>query len=124
MAYLTDYKRAVGKGSAGTGTDHFWSMTVSSVALLVLVPLFVFTFGSVWGEDYATVTAYFARPFPALIAALTFAVGFMHFKNGVRVLIEDYVHGLSRKVLIIAMTCLSYAAAAAAIFAIARLSLA
>jgi succinate dehydrogenase / fumarate reductase membrane anchor subunit len=47
----------------------------------------------------------------------------LHFRNGVIVLIEDYVQGLARKVWIIIMTCVSYAAIAAAVFAIARLAL-
>lgn len=123
MAFLTDRKRAVGMGSAKEGTSHFWSMTISSVALLVLIPIFVFTFGPMLGEPHDVVAAYFARPFPAIVAALTIAVGFMHFKGGVQVLIEDYVHGLARKVLIIAMICVSYAAAATGLFAIARLAL-
>jgi len=55
MAFLTDRKRAVGLGAAKTGTEHLWAMTVSSVALLILVPLFVFTFGAVLGSDYETV---------------------------------------------------------------------
>ena len=123
MSYLTARKRAEGLGSAKDGTDHFWRMTVSSVALAILTPLFVFTFGPVLGSPHEAVVAYYARPFPALIAALFFAVGFMHFKNGVRVLIEDYAGGFAREAWIIAMTCLSYAAAAVALFAVARLAL-
>ena len=123
MAFLTARKQALGLGSAKEGTHHFWQMKVSSVALLILVPLFLFTFGPMLGKPYAEVTAYFARPFPALIAALTIVVGFMHFKNGVQVAIEDYTHGITRKVLIIAAVCLSYAAAATGVFAIARLAL-
>lgn len=123
MAYLTARKRALGLGSAKEGTHHFWDMKVSSAALLLLVPLFVFTFGPMLGAPHAEVIAYFARPFPALVAALTIVVGFMHFKSGVQVLIEDYVHGLARKVLIIAMICLSYGAAATGVFAIARIAL-
>ena len=75
------------------------------------------------GAPYAEVAAYYARPFPAVVAALTFVVGFMHFKNGAQVLIEDYSDGLTRKVLIAAVVCLSYAAAAAALFALVRLAL-
>ena len=123
MAFLTDRKRATGMGSAKSGTHHFWSMKVISVALLFLVPMFIFTFGGILGSSYAEVTAYFARPFPAIVTALTILVGFKHFNDGVQVLIEDYVHGLMQKVLIILLTCLSYGAAAVGIFAIAKLAL-
>ena len=123
MAYMTDLKRAVGLGSARQGTEHHWSMTKSSVALLILVPLFVFTFGPMLGQPHDAVTAYFAKPFPAIVAALTIVVGFMHFKNGAHALIEDYVQGLARKITIILTICLSYAAAATGLFAIARLAL-
>ena len=123
MRYLTDRKRANGMGSAKSGTAHFWAMKFSSVALLILIPLFVFTFGTIVGEDYATVTAYFAHPFPALIAALTLIVGFEHFQSGAQVLIEDYVHGLAQKITIILIKCISYGLMAMGLFAIAKLAL-
>lgn len=123
MRYLTDRKRAVGLGAAKTGVHHFWAMKVQSVALLILIPLFVFTFGPMLGEPHEAVTAYFARPFPAIVAALTLVVGFKHFASGCQVLIEDYVHGLAQKVTIILVTCLSYGAMATGLFAIARLAL-
>lgn len=122
MRYLTDRKRATGMGSAKSGTEHFWQMKVSSVALLLLVPLFVFTFGRVLGSSYEEVIAYYSRPFPAIVAGLTIVVGFKHFKDGAQVLIEDYVHGLMQKVLIIGVICLSYAAAATGLFAIAKIA--
>jgi succinate dehydrogenase / fumarate reductase membrane anchor subunit len=123
MAFLTDRKRAMGLGSAKSGTAHHWSMTISSVALLILLPLFVFTFGAVLGGSYEEILAYYGRPFPAIVAALTILVSFKHFNDGVQTLLEDYVHGLSQKVAIIVMTCISYGAAAVGIFAIARLAL-
>ena len=123
MRYLTDRKRATGMGSAKSGTAHFWAMKVSSIALLILIPLFVFTFGTIVGEDYATVTAYFAHPFPALIAALTLIVGFEHFQSGAQVLIEDYVHGLAQKITIILIKCISYGLMAMGLLAIAKLAL-
>ena len=123
MRYLTGRKRATGMGSAKSGTAHFWAMKVSSVALLILIPLFVFAFGTIVGEDYATVTAYFAHPFPALIAALTLIVGFEHFQSGAQVLIEDYVHGFAQKITIILIKCISYGLMAMGLFAIAKLAL-
>ncbi len=123
MSFLTPYKRAMGLGSARRGAESHWSMTLSSAGLLVLVPLFVFTFGPMLGRPHEEVMAYYGRPLPAIIAGLTIFVGFMHFKNGVRVMIEDYVHGLAREVAIVVMTCVSYGAAATGIFAIARIAL-
>lgn len=123
MRYLTDRKRATGMGAAKTGTAHFWAMKVSSFGLLVLIPLFIFTFGPILGSDYGDVTAYFARPWPALVAALTIVVTMVHFKDGVQVLIEDYVHGTAQKVSILVMICISYGLAAMGVFAIAKLAL-
>ena len=123
MSYLTDRKRASGLGSAKSGTAHHWSMMVSSVALLILIPFFVFTFGSALGGSYEEILAYYARPFPAIIAVLTLVVGFKHFNDGVQTLLEDYVQGISQKIAIILMTCLSYGAAAVGVFAIAKIAL-
>ena len=65
-----------------------------------------------------------ARPFPAIVAALTLVVGFKHFAEGAQVMIEDYVHGTTEKVLIILTTCLSYGASLRPVlFAIARMAL-
>ena len=49
---------------------------------------------------------------------ISFALG-----SGFRTLVEDYVHGLWEKILIIGMTCLCWGASAVAVFAIARLAL-
>ena len=123
MAYLTDRKRVSGLGSARSGTTHHWHQTLLSAALVVLVPLFVFTFGAVLGAPWEEVVAYYARPFPALVAVLTLTVGWVHFAKGVQVLLEDYVRGFPRKAGIVATTCLSYAAAIACVYALARLAL-
>jgi|SRR6056297_2612527 len=123
MRYLTDRKRAEGLGSANSGVHHFWAMKLTSVGLLFLIPVFIFMFGSMLGRPHAEVVAYFARPFPALVAALTMIVGFKHFRDGVQVLLEDYVHGTARTVWIILLTCVSYGAMAAGLFAIAKIAL-
>jgi len=123
MAFLTDRKRAAGMGSAKSGTQHHWQMMVTSVGLLILLPLFIFTFGSALGRPYEEVVAYYSKPIPAGIAVLTLLVGFFHFAKGVQTLIEDYVHGHARKILIIAMICLSYGAAGLGVFALIRIAL-
>jgi len=123
MAFLTDRKRVAGLGSARAGTGHFWATTVTSVALLILTPLFLLTFAPLLGAPHEAVIARLSRPLPALIAAAMLVVGFHHFKLGVTVLIEDYVRGLNRKILIVAMTIASYGLAAAGLVALAQIAL-
>ncbi len=122
MAFQTDRKRATGLGSAKTGTAHHWSMTVTACLLLVLVPLFIFTYGPMLGAPRAEVVEFYAQPFPAIVAALTIIIGMLHFKNGVQILIEDYVHGLMRKILIIVMIGVSYGIMATGLFALAKIA--
>ncbi len=64
MHYLTARKRAEGLGSAKSGTEHFWHMQMSSVALAFLVPLFIFTFGRILGGTHAEVRGLFRAALP------------------------------------------------------------
>ncbi len=123
LAFSTDRKRAVGLGAAHTGTAHHIGMHVTSVALVILVPLFLATFGRILGEPWPVVAAYYARPFPAIVAGLTLIVGLRHFHKGAQVLVEDYWSGITRQALIMAVIVLTYGAMATGLFAIARLAL-
>lgn len=123
MAFLTDRKRAVHHGASGTGTAHFWHQTISAVGLAILIPIFIFQFGSILGSSYEEVLAYYQHPFPAIVAGMTITVSMIHFRHGMQVVIEDYSSGLQRKLLIIAFTCIAYAVAASGLFALARIAL-
>lgn len=123
MRYLTDRKRAVGRGASGTGTEHHWSMTVSSVGLALLVPTFLFFVGSAIGGTRAEVLEMFSRPFPAILTALVLVVGMNHFRKGAQMMIEDYWRGITRKILVIGAIILSYGTVAAGLFALAKIAL-
>ena len=117
MQYLTDRKRAQGLGSGRTGTQFHKRMLVTSMALVVLVPLFVFSFGVGFGGSFEDVQAFFSRPFPAIITALMLVVGVIHFNGEVQEAIEDYVHGTTGKLLAVAVTAFSYVLIAAGLVA-------
>jgi succinate dehydrogenase / fumarate reductase membrane anchor subunit len=123
MAFMTDRKRVIGLGSAKSGTDHFWKTTVTAVALLIITPMFLFSFGPLLGEPYADVQAALARPFPAVSAALMLIVGFYHFRLGIQIVIEDYMQGLARKVAIIVSACISYGLMAFGLVSLAQIAL-
>lgn len=123
MRYLTDRKRAEGRGAAHAGTEHHWSMTVSSVALAFLVPTWLYVFGRALGGSRAEVLETFAHPFPAILTALVLVVGMRHFAKGATTMIEDYLRGSARKAAVIGVLCLSGAIAATGLFALARIAL-
>lgn len=123
MRYLTARKRAIGKGSAHTGTAHHWSMTMSAVALAFMVPTWVYIFGHALGQDYETVRATFAHPFAAILTALILVIGMRHFAMGATMMIEDYTHGSTRKMLIMFVVSLSTVIAATGLYALVRIAL-
>ena len=123
MNYITDRKRATGLGSAHSGAHHHWLVIVSSVALLVLVPLFVFTFGRMYGSSFDEMRLYMARPWPAVVTGLTVVLAMYHFAIGARSTVEDYLGGFTRKAVLIGLNLLCIAIAAYALFALARLAL-
>jgi len=123
MRYLTDRKRAMGKGAAHTGTEHHWSMQVSAVALAVLLPVWVFIFGRALGQGHEAVLATFARPFPAIVTGLVLFVSMRHFAKGAQMMIEDYARGTAKKALVIGAISLSYAVMATGFYALVRIAL-
>jgi succinate dehydrogenase / fumarate reductase membrane anchor subunit len=123
MRYLTDRKRAEGKGAAHTGTHHHWYMQVSAVGLAFMVPTFIYIFGKALGQGHEAVLATFARPFPAILSALVLFVGMRHFAKGAQMMIEDYAHGSAKKLLVIAAISISYAVTAVGLFALAKIAL-
>lgn len=123
MAYVTDRKRVSGLGSAKGGTAQHWTMTVTSVALLILTPFFLYIVGSSLGAEHAEVIAKLGRPVPALIVAAYLVVGAHHLRFGMQTLIEDYLHGMQKKVAIIATTIISYGIAAGGVVALMQIAL-
>ncbi|MBO9396503.1 succinate dehydrogenase, hydrophobic membrane anchor protein [Shimia sp. R9_2] len=123
MNFLTDRKRAQGTGASGKGTEHHWHMMINSSLLVVLVPLFVLTFGFGLGGTHEEVLAYFGKPFPAIISALTLIVGVIHIKNEAQDAIEDYMHGVAEKLTYIAAGAVCYTIIAVGLFALIKLAL-
>jgi succinate dehydrogenase / fumarate reductase membrane anchor subunit len=123
MRYLTDRKRAEGRGASHTGTEHHWSMTVSAVALACMVPTWLYIFGSALGGTRDEVLATFARPFPAILTALVLVVAMRHFAKGATMMIEDYAHGSARKIAVMFATSLAGVLAATGLYALIKIAL-
>lgn len=122
MSFTTDRKRAVGNGSARGGTHHFWLHMVSSMLLQVLIPLFVVVFAVGLGRSHEGVLAYYSHPFPAVVTALTLIVGLIHLLREVHEAVEDYVHGVAEKLMLVATQGYTYALIAFGLFALVRMA--
>lgn len=84
--------RARGLGSAKDGVGHWWIQRVTSVALALLTPWFVWLAVTLAGADQMTARLTLAQPLHATLM-LAFVVSlFWHTKLGLQVVIEDYVH--------------------------------
>ena len=104
-----------------TGTPHHKAMKFSSMVLVFLTPVFLLTIAPLMGEQHEFVLSKLEQPLYALIVAVTFTVGLLHFKSGIQVLIEDYVHGKMTKVWINFSIALSYTLIGLTLFALFKI---
>ena len=104
-----------------TGTPHHKAMKFSSMVLVLMTPVFLLTITPLMGEQHEFVLSKLEQPLYALIVAVTFTVGLLHFKSGIQVLIEDYVHGKMTKVWINFSIVLSYTLIGLTLFALFKI---
>ena len=74
----------------GTGTFIFQRVTgLINIAMMVFFAWLVL---SLSGADRAQMAATFANPIVAILAIVLFGSAFLHMRNGMNEVIEDYVH--------------------------------
>jgi succinate dehydrogenase / fumarate reductase membrane anchor subunit len=115
--------RALGLGGS-SHTHHWWLQRVGALALLPLAIWFACALLGLPDVSYATAHGWLARPVNALLMLLTLIVVAHHSWIGVGVILEDYVHRKSAKiVLMLASQYLHLALAVAGCFAVLRVAL-
>jgi succinate dehydrogenase / fumarate reductase, membrane anchor subunit len=91
--------RALGLGAAKEGVSHWWRQRLTAVALVPLTLWFIGSLITIEALSYASVYAWLAAPAHATGVILLVSVLVLHSQLGVQVVIEDYVHEHSLKVL-------------------------
>ena len=99
MGTGTQLGRVRGLGTAKSGTEHWWQQRVTAISNLVLMTWFIVSLVRLPDLEYRTVVAWLQQPIAAIPLLLLIASVFYHFRLGVQVLIEDYVHHEGNKVL-------------------------
>jgi len=123
MSYRTDRQRVRGLGVTGDGTHHWWSQRLTSIALALLTPFFIFPFARALGQDWDAVRAVYGTPINAIVAILFILVGFNHLQQGIQVVVEDYVHDRPvRTAVLLANTFTCLALALIGVFAVAKIA--
>ncbi len=122
MTIKTPMARALGLGSAKSGTEHWWMQRVTAVALVPLSLWFVIALLGLGDFGQAAVTAWIGQPLTAVLLILLVGSLAYHSFLGTQVVIEDYTGGGARVVTLLIVRFLHVAVAVAAVFAILKIS--
>lgn len=114
--------KVLGAGSAKAGAHHWWLQRLTSVALIPLTIWFVVSLLSLPSLEYLTVVNWMAHSWTALLLILFIAVATWHSQLGVRVVVEDYVHGGLKTLTLVVITFIHALVAAAGVFAVLKVA--
>lgn len=106
MGFQTNFSKVDGLGSSKEGTHHWWMQRLSAVALIPLSLMFVYTFVQILGSGYQEFVDTYSNLGNAIVAILFLIVAFFHLRLGLQVVIEDYVHSKTSKVLLLIVNTL------------------
>ena len=123
MSLRSPLGRVLGLGSAKEGVHHWWLQRLTSVALVPLAVWFAVSILALPSLDHTTVITWMAQSWTALLLILFVLIATWHSQLGLRVVVEDYIHGGAKTVLLVVITFAHVVIAAAGVFAILKVAL-
>ena len=124
MGQGTALGRVRGLGAAKAGTGHWWQQRVTAAGNLVLVVWFIVSLVRLPGLDHGAVVLWLRQPVAAVPMLLLIVSVFWHFRLGLQVFIEDYLHRESAKLMaILALNFYALAGAAVGVFSVLKIAL-
>ena len=124
MSLRSPLGRVLGQGAAHDGVRHWWHQRLSALALVPLTVWFVVSLLALPSLGYGTVSAWMSQSWTALLLILLVLICAWHSQLGVRVIVEDYVHGAGARTLTLVVIGFTHVLlAAAGIFAVLRVAL-
>jgi succinate dehydrogenase / fumarate reductase membrane anchor subunit len=114
-----------GLGSAHAGGEHWLTERVTSIALLLLGTWLIASILILPSLDTRTVVEWLHAPSGAIPMALLVVVGFKHALDGMKVVVDDYVHDEGNRFACnLVLLVLAVGGGALALFALARIAFA
>ena len=121
----TPLGRVRGLGSAREGGEHWLTERVTSIALLLLGTWLTASLLILPKLDLRTVVEWLHAPSGAVPMALLIVIGFKHALDGMKVIVDDYVHEPGNNfALNTLLLFLAVGGGALALFALARIAFA
>lgn len=125
MSMETPIARVRGLGSAREGAAHWWQERQGSIAAFLLYLWLIVSLLRLAPFDQRGLVEWLRDPFAAVPMLLLIVVTFRHLRDGLQVVIEDYVHEEGNR--FFTLTLLNFfavGAGALAAFAVLRIALA
>ena len=123
MGSGTQIGRVRGLGSAKGGATHWATERMISLATLPLFVWFVVSLLMLPDLSHGNVVGWLASPLNAVLMLLLVTTTFVHLKQGMQVVFDDYIHNDGTRVLSnVALVFLSVAGGAAAFFAVLQIA--
>ena len=125
MGNGTQLGRVRGLGAGGGHVvQHWWLQRVTAVASLGLVLWFVFSLARLPSLDYGSMLLWVRQPIVAVPLCLLVVSVFWHFRLGVQVMLEDYLHGSKRVIALLLLNFYTFAVGALALFSVLKVAFA
>ena len=122
MSLRSPLGKVLGTGSAKEGVHHWWLQRLTSIALIPLAIWFVVSLLSLPSFDHVAVISWMAQSWTALFLILFVLVATWHSHLGVRVIVEDYVHGGSKTLALVLFTFIHTVVAVGGVFAVLKVA--
>ena len=122
MSLRSPLGKVLGAGSAKEGVHHWWRQRLTSIALVPLTIWFVVSLLCLPSFDHVTVITWLAQTWTALLLIPFILVATWHSQLGVRVVVEDYVHGGAKTLTLVLITFIHAFVAAAGVFAVLKVA--
>ena len=123
MSMRSPLGRVLGTGAAHDGVRHWWMQRLTSIALVPLTVWFVVSLLALPSLGYGTLIAWMSESWTALLLILLVLTAAWHSQLGVRVVVEDYVHGAGARTLTLVLIGFAHVLlAAAGVFAILKVA--
>jgi succinate dehydrogenase / fumarate reductase membrane anchor subunit len=118
MSLQSPLNKVLGLGSAKEGTGHWWAQRLTAIGLVPLTIWFAIELLSLPHGNYEMVAAWIAQPVNSILLVLLVVSLIYHSNLGLQVVIEDYVHGATKLVVLVAVQLVNVLLAVAGIYAV------